>query len=393
MSKADRITIQATVGGTPVELVTRPGFPGWDALTQAEALLAAYAEIAPGQRVLVYPGGHGALAVWLAKESEAGAILAADTNCVAVGCAEATAARNGVAERVRLSLGLPGQAGSELDVILLRVPKGRDLARLLFLEAFAALRPGGHLYLAGANREGIKSVAADCAALFGEGTLLGYKGGNRVLLYTRPEALPEPLPAEYTLPGVARGTWHEFAVSAGEATLTVRTRPGVFSWRGLDAGTGALLEVLAGEGMVRATDEVLDVGCGAGLIGLYAATRARQGRVTMVDVDWLATESARASVAQNGLTNCEVRLGDGVPAGERAYTLIVSNPPFHSGHATSLDAAEGFIREARGALRPGGRLLVVANRFLPYDRLMAAEFGQAEVLVSTPRYWVLAARR
>ncbi len=393
MTKSDRVTIEITVGGTTVDVVTRPGFPGWDGLSQAEQLLARYAEVSPGERVLVFPCGHGALAVWLAREKQAGAVLVVDTNYVAISAAEATCARNACGDRTRGRLGLPSQSGGDLNAILLRLPKGRDLARLVFLECMAALAPGGRLYLAGANNEGIKTAASDCAAIFGEGRLLGYKGGNRAFLFNRPDALPDPLPAAYRQPGVARDTWYEYPVEIGEVTLRLRTRPGVFSWRKLDAGTRAMLDVLAQPETIRATDEVLDVGCGAGTLGLYAATRARQGHVTMVDVDWLATESARENVTLNGITNAEVRLGDGIPDGEQRYTLVISNPPFHAGHVTSLEASASFIREARAALRPEGRLLVVANRFLPYDHLMAEEFGQVETLVSTRQYWVLAARR
>jgi len=393
MAKGERTSFEANVGGESVEIVTRPGFPGWDVLSRAEALLADYAEVAPGARALVYPCGHGALGVWLARAARAGEISMRDTNAVAVGCADATAARNGCGPSVRATIGLPAQTGAGLDVALVRLPKGRDLGRLVFLECFHALRPGGRLYLAGANREGIKSAATDCAALFGAGTLLGYKGGNRVFAFTRPEALPDPLPAEYRTPGIPHGTWHEYPVQVADVALRVRSRPGVFSWRGLDAGTQALLNVLAEPGMVRTTEEVLDVGCGAGTLGLYAAVRAKQGHATLVDVDWLATEAARENITLNGLTNAEVHIGDGVPSGDRRYTLVLSNPPFHAGHATSTSAAEAFIRDSREALRAGGRLIVVANRFLPYDRLLAQEFGRAETLVSTRQYWVLSARR
>ena len=49
--------------------------------------------------------------------------------------------------------------------------------------------------------------------------------------------------------------------------------------------------------------------------------------------------------------------------------------------------------DARNALAAGGRLLIVANRFLPYERLLRATFGQVETLAADGRYQVLAARK
>lgn len=386
------ITIGGEIGRRRIDVVTRPGFPGWNEVSRAEMLLAKYAEIEEGERVLVQPGGHGALGVWLAEETSAGEVILGETNAVAAEATDATCRQNRCGERARVHVGLPADAGPDLDVALLRAPKGRDLARLLFLEALHALRPGGRMYLAGANREGIKSLDKDATALFGPGRLLGYKGGNRAFLYTRPDAPPEPLPDEYLVDGVRRDTWHEYTVETGDDAepLLIRTRPGVFSWRALDAGTRALLEALP----VRATDRVLDVGAGAGVIGLTAARRARHGRVTMVDVDYVAHQCAQENIRANGIANAEALLGDGIRAvGAERYTLVASNPPFHAGQAKSLSAAESFIREARRVLEPGGALVLVANRFLPYDRMMAQAFGHAETLVATPQYWVLLARK
>ncbi|NLD72883.1 MAG: methyltransferase, partial [Chloroflexi bacterium] len=163
------ITIGGEIGRRRIDVVTRPGFPGWNEVSRAEMLLAKYAEIEEGERVLVQPGGHGALGVWLAEETSAGEVILGETNAVAAEATDATCRQNRCGERVRVHVGLPADAGPDLDVALLRAPKGRDLARLLFLEALHALRPGGRMYLAGANREGIKSLDKDATALFGPG--------------------------------------------------------------------------------------------------------------------------------------------------------------------------------------------------------------------------------
>lgn len=376
------------LGDALLELETRPGFADWGAITPAQQLLASEAEFGSGERVLVCPCGHGALGVWLVGETRAGEVVLLDTNIVAVQVAQ----RNLEATRSTRAwarAGLPGDVPGLFDVVLMALPKGRDLARLYVLAAFRALRDGGRLYLAGANHAGIKSAIGDAEALFGPSTLLAYRRSNRVVQFIK-EPSDEPLPEAYRVPGLEAGTYQRFEVAVQGHTYAVRSRPGVFSWQGLDPGTAMLLESLE----VRASDEVLDVGAGYGIIGLHAAQRVGADHVTLVDVDLLAIDSAKQTLQANGVEGVEMLLGDGVAAaGEREFSLIVSNPPFHSGHAKEAEMVHALIDDAQRALRPRGRLVLVANRFLPYNRLLERVFGPVETLAQDARYHVLSATK
>ncbi|MHB0856867.1 MAG: methyltransferase [Anaerolineae bacterium] len=381
-------TIEAKIGDLPVRLKTRPGFAGWNEISPAEALIATHAPLKPGDRVAVCPAGHGALGVFAASRTEAALVTLFDTNTIATEAARNTLAANG-SRGANVLIGTPIQVAQPFDVALMVLPKGRDLARLLFLALFEALREGGTLVLAGPNKGGIKSAVEDAEALYGPATLLAYKGGNRVVALTRPAALPE-LPEAYREPGLAEGTFRLLEVDVRGHSYTVCTRPGVFSWRALDDGTRTLLDALN----VRTTDTVLDVGCGYGIVGLDAARRASRGQVTLVDVDALAVECAQATLALNEVPNAEALLGDGLAAVPgRRFSLIASNPPFHAGYSVSYQAVEAFVRGAFDALEPRGMLVLVANRFLPYDRLMREVFGAVETLAATTKYHVLASEK
>ena len=85
---------------------------------------------------------------------------------------------------------------------------------------------------------------------------------------------------------------------------------GLFSPRGIDAGTRLLLEHLE----VRDDDVALDLGCGYGPLGLAIARQAPHGRVHLVDRDFVAVDYARANAERNAVPNVEVYLSDGFDA-------------------------------------------------------------------------------
>ncbi len=254
------------------------------------------------------------------------------------------------------------------DLVLLPLPKGRDYSRGLLWTARWMLAPGGKLYMSGANDSGIKTLFTDAAVLFGSTTTLITRHRCRVGVAIQ-----------------ARTKWPVFPAAWGAdplepqqrliAGLSLSTLPGVFSWQGLDDGTAFLLDHMA----IVPGERVLDVGCGYGIIGLTAAMRGA-AQVTLTDDSLLATYCARASIDSNqtlfSTAKVEVAVGDlfaGIAA--QRFNLIVSNPPFHQQFETDMQVTRRLIREAVSHLLPGGRLLIVANVFLRYDKLMRDSFG------------------
>jgi len=78
---------------------------------------------------------------------------------------------------------------------------------------------------------------------------------------------------------------------------------------------------------------------------------------------------------------------------DRRFDLVLSNPPFHQGVDVMTATAHQIVREAYDVLKSDGRLLVVANRFLPYDRTIADVFGAARVVAETTRFYVIEGAR
>jgi 16S rRNA (guanine1207-N2)-methyltransferase len=145
---------------------------------------------------------------------------------------------------------------------------------------------------------------------------------------------------------------------------------------------------------VRAGERVLDLGCGAGALGTVAARRSGTGRVVLADADAEAVRSAARTAAAAGAANAVALTSDvaGAVLAER-FDVVVTNPPFHVGKSTDLDVPRQFILDAWDVLAPGGRLYLVANRTLPYERTIFQRFGNVAAAHDGPRFKVLRAER
>ncbi|TAM99599.1 MAG: methyltransferase, partial [Rhizobiaceae bacterium] len=77
----------------------------------------------------------------------------------------------------------------------------------------------------------------------------------------------------------------------------------------------------------------------------------------------------------------------------RRYDTVVMNPPFHAGRAAEPHLGQQMIRMAAQALKPGGRLILVANRPLPYEAVLAEAFSTHGEFARDDRFKVLWGRR
>jgi 16S rRNA (guanine1207-N2)-methyltransferase len=395
----------AQLCGQNVRVISKPGLPNWDEVTPAIQLLAEQVHLGENSQALVMGCSNGALGVSLCRQVKASGLKMVDTNWAALRVSKTTMAANGFPSVPvePLQYPLPAQA---YNTILIHLPKGRKLARRWLVETWSALMPGGDLYLAGANAEGIQSVIKDAGSLFGNATVLAFRKGSRVARMVKQHApgiaTASPLDREAILadfqlpawtaePGIARDSWCEFTTSVWGESFTIRSLPGVFSIDRLDDGTELLLQQLTPKRVQGR--RVLDFGCGYGLIGLVAARLGAEW-ADMLDVDLSAVASARENCARNQIQNAEARQSDLLDAvGPEHYDLILSNPPFHTGKQVEYGIAETFIAHSHFILQPGGNLVLVANRFIRYDRLMKDVYGNVNILAETGKYHVIESRR
>lgn len=352
-------------------------------------MLAEEARVSPGETVAFLNCGAGLFGA-VAGAQGAARVLLADRNVLAFEAAARTVALNDIATGETFlsqgSVAFPPEVHA--STVAIRIPHERLAWMQLLRDAFALLEIGGTCYVGGASNEGVKPAVRAMEELFGNAMSLSQRGGHRVVRAVKRQSHP----TEGELlenPLLAHDAFHEVDAMLRGRPLTLYTRPGVFSWEHLDEATSILADTME----LQPGESVLDLGCGAGALGVVAG-QLTGASVTMLDVDSEAVRCATRTADAAGLAGYRTLASDITAAvqGER-FDSVISNPPFHIGKSTDLDLPAQFIAEAFDALVDGGRLQIVANRTLPYERLVSARFGNIRTVHDGPRFKVLAAEK
>lgn len=257
-----------------------------------------------------------------------------------------------------------------LGLMLLTKHKEENFANIA--RGWGLLEPGGTLVCAGANDDGAASLEKQVGKIFGLADSLS-KFHSRVFWINKGDAQP---PSYWTgligLQPVSDSSW--------------LSKPGIFSWDRVDGGSALLARHLPDD----LAGQAADFGCGWG----YLARQMLQPAVTrldLIDAEHLALDAARANVTDPRAAFHWLDLArEPAPA---TYDAIVCNPPFHTGRASTPALGQVVIEAAARALRPGGRLHMVANRGLPYEAMLKARFTAFETVADNNKFRVSRAIR
>ena len=182
-----------------------------------------------------------------------------------------------------------------------------------------------------------------------------------------------------------------------DAGVAVHEAPGVFSAGHLDVGTALLLDHADDiETALGSTPQrCLDLGCGNGVIAATLAGRWPDSEWRLTDVSDLAVAAAEATWIASGHASdrAEFVVCDGVPERSDGFDLVVTNPPFHQGHAPDPALTERLMAEAAASLCEGGMLAVVAQRHLELHRVMRRHCTDVAAVSSRRSHVVIVARR
>jgi 23S rRNA (guanine1835-N2)-methyltransferase len=215
------------------------------------------------------------------------------------------------------------------------------------VDTLSVLEPGGTLYIAGSPSGGLNRYEAclrdNCASV----EQVHSDGSVRVIAGTHPAAFD---PVTYVNSTQLRTT-------VDGTTLTMQTKPGLFSATELDQGTRLLIETVT----IEDGERVLDLACGYGPVGGYAASVA-DCSVVLTDDCARATACARRTLDATGV-DAQVVTADCARSVEGQFDRILSNPPTHAGDGVLSE----MFANAADLLADGGTLSVVHHSALTLD--------------------------
>ncbi len=254
---------------------------------------------------------------------------------------------------------------AQQDIVIILAPKGAIEARFWIAHGSRLLRDGGMMICTAENKSGggrLRNIYDE----YGFANV-DHEGVNKSRIIW---GVKENLNQTVIEKDLQNGSQQN--MTEGEFI----SQPGVFGWNKIDRGSDILTRCvpkdLKGKGA--------DFGCGYGYLSFEILKSCQKVKfISCRDADARAldlceqnlsvydgkfdTVWADLTVAQRDLRNLD---------------FVIMNPPFHEGKKADIEIGVNFIRSAYEALRRGGRLYMVANAHLPYERALNDIFFEVE---------------
>lgn len=271
---------------------------------------------------------------------------------------------------------LPDSARFSGGLLLLGKHRGRNEA--WFAELLTRVEPGGWIVVCGDKKLGVDSFRKWVGNIAQISDRLS-KNHAVAFWLQRPADLDDDF-------------IHALKPLAADIDEVFRTEPGMFSHGAIDKGSALLVPHM--EKIVFG--HVADLGAGWGYLAAQSLKHVdRLKSIDLFEADYEALEAARGNLQ---------RLSPSVPiafnwfdvTSEKLtgiYDTVIMNPPFHEGRATDMPLGQTFIAAAASRLKVGGRLLMVANRQLPYEATLKSVFKNVSVLEEANGFKIFDAKK
>ena len=346
----------------------------WDA---ADEYLLNYINEQPplpqNTKILILNDSFGALAVALHRYKP----VAVSDSCLAQQATRSNLMNNKLpVDDVQLCNSLEFPQGI-FNLVLLKVPKTLALLEYELIQLRAHITDSTTIIALGMVKALPRSVWALIERILGPTTTSLAKKKSRLIFIEPDSKLAEPTnpyPVCYQL----ENTRYQICNHAN-----------VFSRDSLDIGTRFFLQHLPQQNNVK---DIIDLGCGNGVVGLIAAERYPAARIHFIDESFMAVSSARENfqhayantreadfIVANGLTDFEADAAD----------MILCNPPFHQQQAVGDQIAQQMFKQSHRVLRKGGELWVIGNRHLGYHVSLKRIFGNVLQIASNKKFVIL----
>ena len=190
--------------------------------------------------------------------------------------------------------------------------------------------------------------------------------------------------------------WPKLAIWKGYEYLgnQLNALPSVFSRDHLDIGSRFLLENLHHHQLQNISGTLIDLGCGNGLLSVSIANQYTAiDQVIGCDDSNAAVCSAeknfdnwQESHPQRNNVRSRFQHTNVLESVAEKADWIVCNPPFHSGNRITTDIAQSMIKQSKGQLKENGKLLLIANRHLPYQGSLKKHFKKTRQIAANKKF-------
>lgn len=272
---------------------------------------------------------------------------------------------------------------TDIDIILFKIPKSKSL----LIEQLIQIKNSTEQY--STDKKPI-FIAADKAKEIHRSTLslfekylgttttsLAVKKARLVFCqFDQQQKYSSPFPTAWPLTNAS--VKRDFIIS---------NHANVYAREKLDIGARYFIENLPD---VSQGSEVIDLGCGNGVIGLTILASQPEANIQFVDESYMAITSAQMNIEKN-LPNlakqCKFHLNDCLTdMASNSVDLILCNPPFHQQTATTDHIAWQMFKDSHRVLKKGGELRIIGNRQLAYHIKLKRIFGNEKLVASNNKF-------
>lgn len=261
--------------------------------------------------------------------------------------------------------------------IFLRIPKEKAQAHYVINQAQRLLANGGSLYLSGLKQEGIKGFIERAGTLT-SAPIQTWKADKQTWA------------GKITFDGTSAAllddkSYRSLRQAPSDLTFSFWSKPGIFGWDKIDKGSELLIqhlkELTAGIDHIKS---VLDIGCGYGYLSLHTAKQLNT-QVTATDNNAAAILACQTNLEHYQLNGSAMADNCADNIKER-FSLVICNPPFHSGFGVENDLTDRFLDSAAKHLTADGLAIFVVNLHIPLERKASRYFTLCETPVVTDHF-------
>lgn len=260
------------------------------------------------------------------------------------------------------------EISGQYQTVLVNLARARAESLAYIARAWSMLLPGGMLIVDGAKKDGMDAILKSLRQHIEFDQVIPKAHGKIAAATKTTQTLP---------------SW-ENALELAPNKDSFQTSAGLFSSDSIDEGSALLAKHLTG----RIKGRIGDLGAGWGWLS-HAALAACPDieEIHLIEAEARALEAARSNITDE---RAHFHWADATTHRDK-FDAIITNPPFHADRKPDPAIGLSFIRAAANMLKPNGKLLLVANRMLPYEASLEQHFRRVERREQTNRFKIFEA--